>query len=126
VLVVPPSVESVLHSKINALLCKDAGGISKLMSFQASTREKNQEQVAHKDDASMKVQLAALFVWTAASTDAFVVHSKAFVRSTDSSCLSATIEFDYLLNENGANQASTTTRSQSGNHYRITTEHSAH
>ena len=60
----------------------------------------------------MKVQLAALFVWTAASTDAFVVHSKAFVRSTDSSCLSATIEFDYLLNENGANQASTTTRSR--------------
>jgi hypothetical protein len=60
----------------------------------------------------MKVQLAAVFAWTAASTDAFAVPSNAFVRSSGS-CLSATTpEFDYLLNENGANQAGTSPRSR--------------
>lgn len=88
------------------------GGISKLMSFQGSTRKsKKFGKVSNKNKASMKAQLAALFVWTTASTDAFVVPSKAFVRSTGS-CLSASIEFDFLLNENGASQASTTPRSR--------------
>lgn len=61
----------------------------------------------------MKVQFAALVAWTLTSTDAFVVPSSSFVRS---GCLkaraTATNEFEYLLNENGANEINIGPRSR--------------
>ena len=49
---------------------------------------------------TMKVQAITLLVWTLASTKALIVPRRGFVRS---SCLKATNEFEYLLNENGDN-----------------------